>query len=314
MNIIDNGGIVDNFLKWVKNTFDTNLPNDYLQFLLSGDESSIVRKFFQFYEHEKLTSTDIHYIFKIGKKEMNGIEWNYNNYLSEEIIPAFFLPIAEDSGGNLICLSMSVEKHSQIYFVLHDSFEMTYYFVANSFSEWCSKMYSQQINRLKSESNTNTKFKEYSSKINSKTITRDSLNMSLSQFSSDNFASFMANEKMELPISLCNFYHLIDGREVNKKIEFVCKKSKTKFSVEIPTVLSFCNAKKMYYELIKCEPTMVDYFPIAMSSNVNFMPLLKVRKRNKGKVYFWNAFNRDIIEAYDSIEEFFDEIGIDIHY
>ena len=69
---------MDNFLKWVKNTFATNLPNDYLQFLLSDDKNSIVGKIFQSYENEKLTATDIHYIFEMG--------------------------------GNLICLSMSVEK------------------------------------------------------------------------------------------------------------------------------------------------------------------------------------------------------------
>lgn len=314
MNIIDNGGIVDNFLKWVKNTFDTSLPNDYLQFLLSDDENSILGKSFQFYKNDKLTSTDIHYVFKIQKSVINSIEWNYNNYFSEEIIPAFLLPIAEDSGGNLICLNMSAEKYSQIYFVLHDNFEMTYYFVANNFSEWCLKMYSQQTDRLKVESNVNTKFKEHSDNINSEPITRDCLDMSLSVVPSGNLESFKANEKMELPVSLCDFYHLIDGREVNKKIEFICKKSKTKFSVEIPTVLPFCKAEKMYYELIKRESTMVDYFPIAVSSNVNFMSLVKVRKRNKGKIYFYNAFNRNIIEAYDSVEDFFRELGIDIPY
>lgn len=304
---------MDNFLKWVKNTFATNLPNDYLQFLLSDDKNSIVGKNFQFYENEKLTATDIHYIFEIGDNGTNCIEWNYTNYLSEEIIPEFFLPIAEDSGGNLICLSMSVEKYSQIYFVLHDSFEITYYFVANSFSEWCSKIYSRQINRLKDESDTNSKLKEHSSKNNSKTTTIDNSDTSLSEFLSGDLDSFIANEKMDLPTSLCDFYHMIDGREVNKKIEFVCQKSKTKFSIEIHTVLSFNKSKKMYYELIKSEPTMVDYLPIAMTSSVNFMLLLKIRKRNKGKIYFWNAFNRDIVEAYDSIEEFFGELGIDIY-
>ena len=54
---------MEDFLKWIKNTFDTNLPNDYLQFLLSYDESSVVGKVFQFFENEKLTSTDIHYFF-----------------------------------------------------------------------------------------------------------------------------------------------------------------------------------------------------------------------------------------------------------
>lgn len=302
---------MEDFLKWIKNTFDTNLPNDYLQFLLSYDESSVVGKVFQFFENEKLTSTDIHYFFKIGKNKMNCIEWNYNNYLSEDIIPAFFLPIAEDSGGNLICLSMDVENYSRIYFVLHDSFEMTYFFVANSFSEWCSKMYSQQINRQNDESNTIYTFKKYGSEIYSNGITKDSSNVDVSEFSYSTIDEFMAREKIDFPLLLYNFYSSTDGIEINRKIEFICKK--TKFSVEISTVLPFDEAEKKYYKMAKSEPKMADYFPIAISSNINFIALLKVRKKNKGKIYFWNAFNRDIVEAYDSADDFLGELGIEPH-
>lgn len=303
---------MNNFIKWVKDKFSTDLPNEYAQFLVSSDKNSIVGKRFRFYENENLTATDIHYFFGIGDNGTNSIEWNYNNYLSEGIIPRFFLPIAEDSGGNLICLNMDLKENHGIYFVPHDNYEMTYYFVANSFSEWYSKMYSEQIIQPECKNNIEIKLEEQNSSINPEVYNKVNSDDDVSEASNDDLASFIKDEKMNISELLCSFYRLNSGIEVNKKIEFVGK-NKTKYSVSMRTVLSFGDVKRTYYELIGQEPILADYLPIAMSASVHFIPLLKVRKRNMGKVFFWNAFNRDIVEAYNSVENFFRALDIEIH-
>ena len=300
-----------NFIKWINNTFATDLPNDYIDFLVSADKNSIIGKKFRFYENKNLTATDIHYIFGIGKNETNNIKWNYNNYLSEGIIPKNFLPIAEDSGGNLICLNMNLKNNFYIYFVPHDSCEMIYYFVADSFSVWCSEMYSEQLIHPENKNSIETRSKKQNIDIDPDIFSKvDSDDERISNY---DLAYFIKDEKMDIPESLRTFYHLNNEIEVNKKIEFIEKKHKTKYSVSMRSVLSFDKVIRSYYKLIEQEPTLADYLPIAMSANLNFIPLLKARRRNKGKIFFWNAFNRDIIEAYNSIESFFGSLGIEIH-
>lgn len=283
--------------KWINKSFKIDLPNDYLEFLKFDKMKENSGRRFDFYNGEKLNSTDIHYFYRYNSDGTDGLIWNYNNYLSEKIISKDFLPIAEDSCGNLICMSMNIQEYSYIYYVLHDSYEMTYYFVAKSFSEWILKTYQKKADKplITDNKKTNEKYIE-------EKIYNDKENESVS-------LDFFNDNKMEISPSLKEFYLLNRSVDFVKTIEFSFKN--TKYSFIFTSIFSLDRAISEYEHIIENNSHMEDYFPIGTTVNDNFIPLLKVKKRNKGKIYVFSAFSRDFVEVCDSIDTFFKLIDLE---
>lgn len=118
-------------------------------------------------------------------------------------------------------------------------------------------------------------------------------------------------EKKDFPESLIKYYDFINGTELNKTVEFIESKRKTKYTVLLKEMYSFKNAKKKYAHLIKEEVQLADYLPIASTENEKNMMLVKIKKRNKGKVYLWLGVFGENILAFDTIEEFLKKLDIE---
>lgn len=80
-----------------------------------------------------------------------GIGEMYDNLekkidIFDEIIDTGFLPIADDSGGNQICLGLSEKYFGDVYFWIHDEDPENMgnmYFLATDFEDFLEKLYNE---------------------------------------------------------------------------------------------------------------------------------------------------------------------------
>lgn len=66
----------------------------------------------------------------------------------DDIIELGFIPIADDSGGNQICLGLNKEFYGNIYFWIHDEDPgdmKNMYFLADNFKEFIDKLYDEMV-------------------------------------------------------------------------------------------------------------------------------------------------------------------------
>ena len=152
---IENGyKINDTLIKSFEEKFDITLPKDYKSFMLENNggesdkdwifdfydnviqknNSSVIRSFFRIYENknEEIVYDDLEKICKIM--------WN------ECTISPKTLPIADDPGGNVICISLNEEDYGTVYFANHEyeDSDTGYLFmskIALSFTEFINKIY-----------------------------------------------------------------------------------------------------------------------------------------------------------------------------
>jgi hypothetical protein len=92
---------------------------------------------FYFKERGKLTNSDIDWFLALYDGECD----NLFNYLADykDKIPNHFIPVAHDSGGNLICLSCGKNDFGYVYFWDHE-YDKTgannYFIIAKSFNQF----------------------------------------------------------------------------------------------------------------------------------------------------------------------------------
>lgn len=79
-----------------------------LDFAITNNKgnSSDLRELFVFYKGNNTNSDDIIRIYK--------------SMVGEQCIPAFFLPIGDDSGGNPICMSLLGDEYGAVFFCDHE--------------------------------------------------------------------------------------------------------------------------------------------------------------------------------------------------
>lgn len=76
--------------------------------------------------------TDIQIFFGIGARtQACDVIWNFQMYLGR--IPADWIPIACDSGGNLFCISAGSTDFGQVFYAAFEPDSITHFFVADSF-------------------------------------------------------------------------------------------------------------------------------------------------------------------------------------
>ena len=131
-----------NDLKRVENLLGDLLPQDYKDHLLKYNGGRCTPNTFIFEENGEVTESDIDWFLAIYEGEYDNLE-NYikTSKMDEERLPKEFIPIAHDSGGNLICIHNVNEK---VYFFDHEreesykdlNLEGKEYLIANSFSEF----------------------------------------------------------------------------------------------------------------------------------------------------------------------------------
>ncbi|ELZ8935263.1 SMI1/KNR4 family protein [Cronobacter dublinensis] len=125
------------------------LPDDYKDFLRKYNGGQPVPKSFRFYSNRE-DGSSIDWFLSLGKDKYSNLQKYYQNF--KERIPAGFLPIAHDAGGNLIILANN-EENTGIYFWDHeyeaDEGEVptmdNVYFIAKSFSDFLKSLHETEL-------------------------------------------------------------------------------------------------------------------------------------------------------------------------
>jgi len=108
-----------------ENKLDTKLPESYKEFILENNGGIPEKRYFGDYAISRFFS------IKYGE---DGGKIEYVKRVLGNAIPKEFLPMADDEGGWLFCLSLAEDTYGQIYFCPLDRNEVE--LIANSFEEF----------------------------------------------------------------------------------------------------------------------------------------------------------------------------------
>lgn len=126
-------------------------PSEYKIHLLKHNGGKCNPNVFQFIEDGELTESCLDTFLAIYGGQVDSLKQDVDTYkIDEKRLPLHILPIANDSGGNLICVSCSGDDNGSIYFWDHEN-EVDYstnsdsdysnlFKVANSFNEFIDNL------------------------------------------------------------------------------------------------------------------------------------------------------------------------------
>jgi hypothetical protein len=96
-------------------------PAEYIEHLLNQNGGRCQPNVFEFLMKGKIEMGDIDWFLAVYDGEHDNLRTYIDIYkLEEERLPPHILPIAHDSGGNLICISCAKEDYGYIYFWDHE--------------------------------------------------------------------------------------------------------------------------------------------------------------------------------------------------
>lgn len=109
-----------------------NLMFDFIDVVTNDENNSDIREFFIFYKEENQKYDNIMTIYHIMQ--------------NEEQIGRGYFPIADDSGGNTICICVSGEDYGKVYFCDHEledaeTGHLVMSKISNSFTEFVDNLY-----------------------------------------------------------------------------------------------------------------------------------------------------------------------------
>jgi hypothetical protein len=146
------GPLEENILVAHENEWGFRLPDEYRRFLLKYNGGRPEPFSFKFKGRD--TGSRIAFLFGIGGEDYRDLLWTLDIFRGR--LPSRFFPIANDDGGNLICISMSGEDSGKIFFWWHeweadpgqgespetqDNVEL----IADSFGEFMEALYSRRV-------------------------------------------------------------------------------------------------------------------------------------------------------------------------
>nr|WP_052421250.1 SMI1/KNR4 family protein [Paenibacillus sp. FSL R7-0273] len=119
------------------------LPQQYREFLLKYNGGYPKPYYFRISQEQGIGMVNIFY----------GIGEMYDNLekridIFDDIIDIGFFPIADDSGGNQICLGLTEKYSGNVYFWIHDEDPedmSNMYFIAKDFKEFLEKLYDETV-------------------------------------------------------------------------------------------------------------------------------------------------------------------------
>ena len=321
------------FEEWINATFGIKLPDDYIAFWEKRDFENYIGLSYSYgndHDHNIGTS-DIHYFYIPSDHGENNIKVNYYNFLNENIIDRNQLPIAEDSGGDLICMIMDKKQSYNVIFCPYDDYQKCYYKISDNFSQFLSglkhtEFHNNEILTIK-EGEKETSFekeqiqgtvvddklsKYFSERKDGAYINNPNREMFIlkkSEFNLCEFDYFVKEHNFRIPPEYVDFLRKYNGAEPDKTIRFTAKSTSLKgaqITVTIPVLLPFNECKEKYFFLCTIDSKMRDYLPVALTTAVyDLLPLLKVKGKGAGKIYFYERSNQLYVEAYDNVNDFF---------
>jgi len=107
----------------VEARYHLKLPPDYRQFLLMGNGGEPDRCLFRF-KGKRTYTESVRYFLSISDDPDISFHRYFNRYkVDEKRLPDAVIPVAFDSGGNLVCLAVSGKKAGTVYFWDHEGEE-----------------------------------------------------------------------------------------------------------------------------------------------------------------------------------------------
>jgi hypothetical protein len=126
------------------------LPEDYRSFLLENNGGSPSPEIIDFIQHGDKQSDIVNNLYGIHNGEYwASLDWHIK--MLEDRVPAGFLPIGDDPGGNFYLIGVAGEHSGKVYFWDHENEAQLHdtepdlenmSFIANSFTEFLNKLHS----------------------------------------------------------------------------------------------------------------------------------------------------------------------------
>jgi hypothetical protein len=122
-------------------------PEEYREHLLKFNGGQCVPNVFHFLENGKDSSSCVNWFLGIYDGKYDSLKKDIDILkVEEKRMPSHMLPIADDPGGNMICISCGASDYGYVYFWDHES-EVDYtvsgdddysnlYLIAKSFNEF----------------------------------------------------------------------------------------------------------------------------------------------------------------------------------
>lgn len=128
------------------------------------------------------------------------------------------------------------------------------------------------------------------------------------------FDAFVSKYRFFFPEAYVEFLKKYNGMEVDRKVYTVLKNG-AKFDGLTPLVLPFGQAEKIFDVLCQNDLLKYNYFPVAVlsASPYSHCFLIKGKNRNRGKIYYFDKIMSICEVAFDTIEEFFKALDININ-
>ena len=135
----------------IENLVGLIFPEEYKNHLLLFNGGQCVPNVFSFNENDLITTSSIDWFLAIYDGEYDNLRNEIEMVkIEEQRLPSHILPIAHDSGGNLVCISCGGVDNGCIYFWDHEK-EIYYdstndydysnlYFVAKTFNEFLNSL------------------------------------------------------------------------------------------------------------------------------------------------------------------------------
>jgi len=115
---------IEEIESYVKLTF----PNEYKEHLLKYNGGQCNPNIFEFSENSEITYSNIDWFLAIYEGEYDNLRKHIELLkIESKRMPIHIIPIAHDSGGNLICISCGEKDYGYIYFWDHEN-EIDYSF------------------------------------------------------------------------------------------------------------------------------------------------------------------------------------------
>ena len=125
----------------------------------------------------------------------------------------------------------------------------------------------------------------------------------------ERFTHFVDEWGFEFPELYVDFLKKYNGIEIDKEFTYLDSRGTKKIST-IPLVLPFGQAIPIFESMQGIKKAKNVFFPIAITPVPISFYTLKVKGKNKGKIYEY--FDESMILCFDSIDAFFDILGIEI--
>jgi cell wall assembly regulator SMI1 len=130
-------------LEAIEKKLGIHLPDQYRSFLLVHNGGRPTPSIFRYRnEAGPYTDSEVDWFLAIQSKDYNDFETYYDRYKIHRIrMPTELVPIADDPGGNVICIVVDGPKLGAVYFWDHEEEQdlpsyKNVHLIANSFDEF----------------------------------------------------------------------------------------------------------------------------------------------------------------------------------